>query len=59
MAANNAADSSTGRFLAELAATVKELDEISRTNLAEERKQPKSVRDRRKTNLIRAMQATS
>lgn len=50
-------DDATTEFLADLAAEVKELDSISLANLAEERRQPKSVRDRRRSNRIRAMQS--
>lgn len=52
-------DSEADRLLADLAATVKELDSISLANLAEERRAPKAVQDRRRSNRIRAMQESA
>lgn len=52
-------DPEADRLLADLAATVKELDSISLANLAEERRAPKAVQDRRRSNRIRAMQESA
>lgn len=52
-------DSSVEQLLAALIESVAELDAISSKHIAEERSQPKSVRERRHANLVRGLQATA